>query len=121
MIELLIRLQAWSEQVQWYKIFKRIGLITLAILIVLVIYLEMSDERSGEQVYSSNNGYSTNYDSIQAYKAEVTQMSDSKQKEDFLTMVDMAISEDLEVDDAEFSAIYEAHKKITADQAEAAK
>lgn len=113
MIELLIRLQAWSAQVPWYKTIKRIAIVGLIALIGLVVYLEVSDERLEGGLSNSNSGYNTNFESVDSYKREVMQMPESKERDDFIQMIDTAMTEDLEVDDSEFTAIHQAYIKLT--------
>ena len=111
MIELVIRLQAWSAQVPWYKTIKRIAIVGLIALIGLVVYLEVSDEQLEGGL--SNSGYNTNFESVDSYKREVMQMPESKERDDFIQMIDTAMTEDLEVDDSEFTAIHQAYIKLT--------
>lgn len=113
MIELLIRLQAWSAQVPWYKIITRIAIVGLITLIGLVVYLEVSDGQFENGLSESNSGYNTNFESVDSYKREVMQMPESKERDDFIQMIDTAMTEDLEVDDSEFTAIHQAYIKLT--------
>ena len=112
MIELLIKLQAWSQTFQWYKTFKRIGLVLLMVLIGLVVYLEINDSNQEQQQSASGDSYATNYEGVERYRAEVAAMDDSAERNSFLLMVDAASQEDLEVDDAEFAAIRSAYNSI---------
>ena len=118
MIELLIKLQAWSQTFQWYKTFKRIGITLLILLIGLVIYLEVNDSSYDHQEKSGDSSYITNYESVEGYKTEVAAMDESVERDSFIAMVDAASQEDLEVDDAEFTAIYAAYNKITGNNKE---
>ena len=40
-------------------------------------------------------------------------MPESKERDDFIQMIDTAMTEDLEVDDSEFTAIHQAYIKLT--------
>ena len=50
---------------------------------------------------------------MDSYKREVMQMPESKERDDFIQMIDTAMTEDLEVDDSEFTAIHQAYIKLT--------